>query len=70
MRSRWIASSLLAVSALTAVGCASTDSVTPAASPAAAQVDCERTGGVWRAALNFCEYTAPESPTTPSPVRR
>ena len=69
MTSRWIASSLLAVSMLAAVGCASTDSVTPAASPSTAQVDCERTRGVWRAALNFCEYTAPESPTTPS-IRR
>ena len=69
MTSRWIASSLLAVSMLAAVGCASTDSVTPAASPSTAQVDCEQTRGVWRAALNFCEYTAPESPTTPS-IRR
>ena len=68
-RSRWIASSLLALSMVAAVGCASTDSVTPAASPSTAQVDCERTGGVWRAALNFCEYTAPESPTTPSTRR-
>ncbi|HEY3098369.1 MAG TPA: hypothetical protein VGL14_05635 [Methylomirabilota bacterium] len=69
MTSRWIASSLLAVSMLAAVACA-TESVTPAASPSTAQLDCERTGGVWRAPLNFCEYTAPESPTTPSPIRR
>jgi hypothetical protein len=70
MTSRWVASSFLAVSMLAAAGCASTDSGAPAASPSTAQVDCERTGGVWRAALNFCEYPAPESPTTPSPIRR
>jgi hypothetical protein len=55
---------------LAAVGCASTDSVMPAASSSTAQADCERTGGMWRAALNYCEYTAPESPTTPSTIRR
>jgi hypothetical protein len=55
---------------LGAVGCASTETVTPAASPATAQADCERTGGVWRAPLNFCEYTAPEGPMTPSSIRR
>jgi len=30
--------------------------------PTSAQVDCERSGGVWRAALNFCEFPAPEFP--------
>jgi hypothetical protein len=41
---------------------------TPTAAPTAwpptrAQVDCERSGGVWRAALNFCEFPAPEFPS-------
>ena len=41
---------------------------TPTAAPASwpptrAQVDCERSGGVWRAALNFCEFPAPDSPS-------
>jgi hypothetical protein len=40
---------------------------TPTAAPAVwpptrAQVDCERSGGVWRAALNFCEFPAPDVP--------
>ena len=40
---------------------------TPMGAPAAwpptpAQIDCERSGGVWRTALNFCEYPAPEFP--------
>jgi hypothetical protein len=28
--------------------------------PTRAQLDCEASGGVWRAALDFCEYQAPE----------
>ena len=63
---RWIASSLLAASILAAVGCASTESTTSAT----AQADCERTGGLWRTAVNYCEYTAPEGPTTPGAIRR
>jgi hypothetical protein len=40
---------------------------TPTAAPVAwpptrAQTDCERNGGVWRAALNFCEFPAPDFP--------
>ncbi len=40
---------------------------TPTAAPSSwpptqAQVNCERSGGVWRAALNFCEFPAPDTP--------
>ena len=28
--------------------------------PTRAQIECEQSGGVWRAALDFCEYQAPE----------
>ena len=40
---------------------------TPTAAPATwpptrAQVDCEQSRGVWRAALSFCEFPAPDSP--------
>lgn len=35
----------------------------PSASPIdAAQINCERSGGVWRAALNFCEFPKPDTP--------
>jgi hypothetical protein len=35
----------------------------PAASPISrAQVECERRGGVWRAALDFCEFPKSEIP--------
>jgi hypothetical protein len=35
----------------------------PSASPiSGAQIDCERSGGVWRAALNFCEFPKPDTP--------
>jgi hypothetical protein len=62
---RWLVSPMLFAAAMAAVGCSSSRSVTPAASPAAtsAQAACERNGAVWRAALNFCEYQAPGSPT-------
>jgi hypothetical protein len=65
---RWLVSPMLFAAAMAAVGCSSSRSVTPAALPAAtsAQAECERNGAVWRAALNFCEYQAPGSPT---PVR-
>jgi hypothetical protein len=38
---------------------------TPTAAPLAwpptrAQIDCEQSGGVWRAALNFCEFPSPD----------
>jgi len=47
---------------LAALGCASSQA-TPAASPRMnAQIECERGGGVWRAALNFCEYQSPGIP--------
>ena len=41
---------------------------TPTAAPATwpptkAQIDCEQSGGVWRAALNFCEFPAPDFPS-------
>jgi hypothetical protein len=34
--------------------------------PTPAQLDCERSGGVWRAALDFCEFPSPEV----GPMRR
>jgi hypothetical protein len=30
--------------------------------PTRAQIDCEASGGVWRAALDFCEFPSPEIP--------
>ncbi len=46
---------------LAAAGCASSQS-TPAASGMSAQMECERGGGVWRPALNVCDYQAPSIP--------
>jgi len=61
MRISKLASIAVAVS-LTAAGCVSSQSA-PAASPRmSAQIECERGGGVWRAALNFCEYQSPGIP--------
>ena len=34
--------------------------------PTQAQLDCERSGGVWRAALDFCEFPSPDV----GPMRR
>jgi len=28
--------------------------------PSPAQINCEQSGGVWRAALNFCEFPSPD----------
>jgi hypothetical protein len=55
---------LLVVGAMATIGgCASSRYDDPAASPSrTTAAECERNGGVWRAALNFCEYQAPESP--------
>jgi hypothetical protein len=59
--------SLIVLCTLAACGCSSTAS-SPAASPStSAQAECERTGHVWRPALNMCEVQAP---MTPSPGRR
>ena len=30
--------------------------------PTPQQIDCESSGGVWRAALNFCEFPSPQVP--------
>jgi len=30
--------------------------------PSPQQIDCERSGGVWRAALTFCEFPSPQFP--------
>jgi len=30
--------------------------------PTPAQIECERSGGVWRAALDFCEFPSPDFP--------
>jgi hypothetical protein len=34
----------------------------PGSWPVWAEVECERTGGVWRRVLNFCEYPEPGYP--------
>jgi len=52
--------SILAVGALATWGCSSAGNSPSASPPTSAQADCERSGGVWRAALSFCEYPAPE----------
>jgi hypothetical protein len=65
MKQRFITVVVIGVTALVS-GCASADYNGSAASPSMrAAADCERNGGVWRAALNFCEYQAPESPRPP-----
>jgi hypothetical protein len=58
---------LLVIGAMAAIGgCASSRYDGPAASPATtAAAECERNHGVWRTALNFCEYQAPEAPRPP-----
>jgi hypothetical protein len=58
---------LLVIGAMAAIGgCASRTYDGAAASPSPTAIaDCERNGGVWRAALNFCEYQAPEAPRPP-----
>ena len=58
---------LLVIGAMAAIGgCASNTYDGSAASPSTTAIaDCERNGGVWRAALNFCEYQAPEAPRPP-----
>lgn len=44
-------------------GCAMAVDDHPAASPAfTPRAECERNGGWWREALNFCEYQSPELP--------
>ena len=44
-------------------GNASGRQTAPSAAPiSSAQVDCERRGGVWRAALNFCEFPKQDTP--------
>ena len=48
-------------------GCTSASYNGAASPPTTAAADCERNGGVWRTALNFCENQAPEAP--PSPPR-
>jgi hypothetical protein len=54
---------LVAGLALAIAGCASTQSPAPSASPGmTAQRECERRGGVWRAALNICEFLSPGLP--------
>jgi len=55
---------LLVIGAMAAIGgCASSTYDGAAASPSTtAAAECERNHGVWRVALNFCEYQAPESP--------
>jgi len=46
-----------------AVGACSSTASSPSASPStSAQADCERTGGVWQAALTSCKYPAPARP--------
>jgi len=58
MRHRLI--SIIVLGTLAACGCSSTGS-SPSASPStSAQADCERTGGVWQAALTSCKYPAPQ----------
>jgi len=44
--------------AAAATGCAGTGSIPPRS----AQDDCERSGGVWRPALAYCEVQAGSSP--------
>jgi hypothetical protein len=55
--------------ALVLAGCSSaatSGSASPAFTP---QAECERTGGWWRAEMNFCEYEAPPTTPFPRPVR-
>jgi hypothetical protein len=55
--------SIVLFGALALAGCSSATTTSPSASPASsAQVECERNGGAWRAALGFCEYEAPRWP--------
>ena len=45
------------VAALMLAACSSTGR--DVATPRSPQVDCERSGGAWRAVLNVCEYRQP-----------
>lgn len=54
--------SILALGVLSSCGCSSASSHPSASPPTSAQADCERTGGVWQAALSYCKYPAPEKP--------
>jgi len=53
----WLVS-ILVLGALVTCGCSSAGS-SPSASPPT-QVDCELSGGVWRADLASCKYPAPK----------
>jgi len=63
--------SVVLFGAFALAGCSSAaTSNAPAAAPAySAQAECEQNHGVWRAALNFCEYPAPDRHPAPDRPR-